>query len=584
MLLLAPMVSTGVGAPDLQDLTESPRRDVMAMAQSWKRPDLAAHPFLKKLNDELHALRLDAGLPSARAIRNQIGQDIQGDWIVNHQAVLDAFQKPVLPPLGRLEVIVNALAEAARHNDVEGDIDRFKELWLQAVGETVAQASVRPPVDSSTSNSDDDAGGITDPKDPPIEDIEDIDEKTAQAPPVGSDRSTSADHASPAQFNYAEESLKGLIINAAQSLWHDKDALRVFLGVVRRSKGFAQLADAVEGQRPANATYYGVKSREFEVERSPARLELVRLRQVLDEHKLKRKWSFTDLEEQTGVSAGAWIRWHTHDELPKREALVAFSHMAHLRSEDHILLLGLWDAAHDALERQKRSEVTPARISFDEAWTMRDPTTSKMWALAGVGDDGMTVYGPDLACGTTPAFVVAGPARSGRSTALMNISRSLLEAGTRVVLAAPRPSPLRELKDRDGVLACFIKSDIGRNEFEEALSEASSEEPIVVVVDDSEDLGKRDVWRLLSDVLQHGFDKGIALVMGGDEDELESSSYWMSRAGRAHRGLLLSPQKRNAGDLIGLRTGDSITSSPVTLGRGWLHLGDGRLLAVTVPG
>ncbi|MEU0521595.1 hypothetical protein [Streptosporangium sp. NPDC006007] len=556
----------------------------MAVAQPWKRPDLAAQPYLKKLNDELHDLRLDAGLLSARTIRDRIGEDAQGYWIVNHQAVLDSFQKPELPPLSRLEVIVGALTEAARRNDVDGEVDRFKDLWTQAARETVAQASVHPPIDSPASNSDDAAHGVAEAfEDLLMRGIEDTNGGTTRVPPVGPDTPTNAGHIAAAQFNYAEESLKGLIINAAQALWHDKDALRVFLGVVRRSEGFAKMADAVEEQRPANATFYGVKSREFEVEHSVAQLELVRLHNVLDEHRLKRKWSFTDMEDQTGVSADAWIRWYTYDELPKREALVAFSHVAHLMPEDHILLLGLWDAAHDALERQKRSDAMPSRISFDEAWAMRDLSASRLWALAGVGDDGLTVYGPDLACGTAPAFVVAGPARSGRSTALVNISRSLLEAGTRVVLAAPRPSPLRELADRDGVVACFVGGDIGHDELKEALSAASSEGPIVVVMDDAEVLDKCDARRLLSDVLQHGFDKGMALVLGGNENELQPSLYWLHGVRRAHRGLLLSPQERNAGDLIGIKTGDSIINSPVTPGRGWLHLGDGRLLAVTVP-
>ncbi|MEU6713742.1 hypothetical protein ABZ897_19880 [Nonomuraea sp. NPDC046802] len=556
----------------------------MAAAQPWKRPNLTSQPYLKELNDELHDLRLDAGLPSARTIRDRIGKDAEGYWIVSHQAVLDAFQKPEPPKLGHIEVIVGALAKAARRNDVGGEVDRFKDLWMQAARETIAQASVRLPTDSTTSSRDDDARGLDQAfKDLLLEDIEDTDGRTAQVPPVDPDTPTNADHSAAAQLNYAEESLKGLIINAAQALWHDKDALRVFLGVVRRSDGFAQMADAVEEQRPANATFYGVKSREFEVERSLARLELVKLHNLLDEHRLKWQWSFTDMENQTGIPADAWIRWYAHDELPTREALVAFSHMAHLMPEDHILLLGLWDAAHDALERQKRSDAMPTLITFDEAWTMRDPAASRMWALAGVGDDGLTVYGPDLACGTAPAFVVAGSARSGRSTALVNISRSLLKAGTRVVLAAPRPSPLRELADQDGVVACFVGDDIGHDELEEALSVASSDEPIVVVMDDAEVLGECDAQRLLSDMLQHGFDKGMALVLGGNEDELQFSPYWMDRVWRAHRGLLLSPQQWNASDLIGVKTGHSIISSPVTPGRGWLHLGDGRLLAVTVP-
>ncbi|MEE1821592.1 hypothetical protein PUR61_05190 [Streptomyces sp. BE20] len=60
------------------------------------------------------------------------------------------------------------------------------------------------------------------------------------------------------------ERLKSLIISAAQELWDDKEALGKFLGVVRRGEGWTQLADELEKNRPANATFYGVKSAEFQ--------------------------------------------------------------------------------------------------------------------------------------------------------------------------------------------------------------------------------------------------------------------------------------------------------------------------------
>ncbi|GAA2523360.1 hypothetical protein [Streptomyces longisporus] len=62
------------------------------------------------------------------------------------------------------------------------------------------------------------------------------------------------------------ERLKSLIIHTAQELWEDKDALAKFLGVVRRSDAFVPLADALETSavRPANATFHGVKSTEFQ--------------------------------------------------------------------------------------------------------------------------------------------------------------------------------------------------------------------------------------------------------------------------------------------------------------------------------
>ena len=62
------------------------------------------------------------------------------------------------------------------------------------------------------------------------------------------------------------EHLKSLIISTAQALWDDKDALSKFLNVVRRSEGFAELADRLEQSevRPAKPSFYGVQSTEFQ--------------------------------------------------------------------------------------------------------------------------------------------------------------------------------------------------------------------------------------------------------------------------------------------------------------------------------
>ncbi|MFE5584437.1 hypothetical protein [Kitasatospora sp. NPDC056531] len=512
-------------------------------AQLWTRPDLSHQPCLEKLNGDLHDLRLDAGLPSARGIRDRIGKDTQGFWIVNHQAVLDVFQKTDLPPLGRLDLIVRALAEIARHDD-DTVADRFKELWKLAVSETVAQAHASLQDDNT-------------------EPGEETDNDT--------------------QGDAALESLKSLIINAAQSLWDDKDALRVFLGVVRRSEGFARMADALEEHRPANATFYGVQSHEFEVARSPARRELIAVQRCLEEHRLKHHWSFTELEHQTGISADRWIRWYTHDELPDREALIAFSNAAHLQLEDHTLLLGLWSTAREALERQLRFDSLPSDIGFDEAWAMRPSAVPRLWALAGVGGDPLSAHGPDLAAGSTPAFTIAGPAGSGRSTALTTVARSLLAGGTRLLLVAPRPSPLRELAERPSVLGCLVQDDIERQELEEVLDTATRDDPVVVVMDDAEVLADCGASRVLRRLLQNGSSEAAALVAAGDEREIDHSMKWLSELTKARRGLLLAPQANTSGKLIGSASATSLVGVSSTPGRGWLHLGDGDLMAVAVP-
>lgn len=62
------------------------------------------------------------------------------------------------------------------------------------------------------------------------------------------------------------ERLKSLIVQTAQALWEDKEALGKFLDVVRRSEAFTPMADALAKSevRPAHASFYGVRSKEFQ--------------------------------------------------------------------------------------------------------------------------------------------------------------------------------------------------------------------------------------------------------------------------------------------------------------------------------
>ncbi|AVH55918.1 MULTISPECIES: FtsK/SpoIIIE domain-containing protein [Streptomyces] len=243
------------------------------------------------------------------------------------------------------------------------------------------------------------------------------------------------------------------------------------------------------------------------------------------------------------------------------------------------------DAAVPRERRPFRVEPLPGRIGFDEAWKLRDPegSRSRLWTLAGVGGDEIRGYGPDLADGV-PAFVIAGPPKSGRSTALLSVARSCLSQGVRLVVAAPRPSPLRELAGQAGVLAVFTGTDILEDEFDRAVDSVSPERPIAVIVDDAELLAHCDAEPSLKLLIQHGAESGLALVLGGDEKDVCSGySGWQFDAKRARRGLLLSPQESSSGDLIGLRIGRSSVGYPVQPGRGVLHLGDGRLLSVLIP-
>ncbi|GAB2876623.1 FtsK/SpoIIIE domain-containing protein [Streptomyces deserti] len=244
------------------------------------------------------------------------------------------------------------------------------------------------------------------------------------------------------------------------------------------------------------------------------------------------------------------------------------------------------DAAVPRSHRPFRVDSLPSRISFPEAWELRDPeaSRSRLFGLAGIGGDEIVGFGPDLAQGV-PAFVIAGPAKSGRSTVLMNFAQSFLAQGTRLVVAAPRQSPLRQLDGAEGVLKVFTGDDIDEDDFEELIDQASLEEPIAVLIDDGEILEDCDAESQLKKLVSRGAERGLALVIAGDEEDVCSGfSGWQVDAKKARRGILLSPQESSSGDLIGVRLSRSMVGGQVAPGKGMLHLGDGELRTVVVPG
>jgi S-DNA-T family DNA segregation ATPase FtsK/SpoIIIE len=246
------------------------------------------------------------------------------------------------------------------------------------------------------------------------------------------------------------------------------------------------------------------------------------------------------------------------------------------------------DAQVPRARRPFRVDSLPSRINFADAWEMRDPQAarSKLWALAGIGGDEIVGLGPDLAEGV-PAFVIAGPAKSGRSTVLMNFAQSYLRQGVRLVVAAPRQSPLRQLDGSEGVLKVFTGDDIDEDEFEELIDDAepSTDAPVAVLIDDAEILEDADAASQLKKLVSRGAERGLALVIAGDEEDVCSGfSGWQVDAKKARRGILLSPQESSSGDLIGLRLSRSLVGGQIAPGKGMLHLGDGELRTVVVPG
>jgi len=248
----------------------------------------------------------------------------------------------------------------------------------------------------------------------------------------------------------------------------------------------------------------------------------------------------------------------------------------------------LRDGAVASAQRPFRVDAAPTRVTFEQAWALR-PTgpgpvaASALWGLVGVGGDALAPLGPDLSAGV-PAFVVAGPGGSGRSTILVSMARSFLAAGTRAVFIAPRPSPLRSLSSGDGVTAVFTSAELDADSLAAAV--ASFDGPGVVIIDDAELLRDCDASGELSRVLAaSGPGSTVGLVLAGDPEAGLCAGFtgWQVDAKRARRGALTAPVSIGEGDLIGARLTRSMVGQAARPGRCLLNVGDGHLVTVTVP-
>ncbi|MBB0244104.1 cell division protein FtsK, partial [Streptomyces alkaliphilus] len=244
------------------------------------------------------------------------------------------------------------------------------------------------------------------------------------------------------------------------------------------------------------------------------------------------------------------------------------------------------DAGVPRARRPFRVDVLPANLTFADAWEMRDPETSgsRLWALVGVGGDELTAFGPDMATGL-PSFVIAGPAKSGRSTVLTHMARSFLRNGVRLVVSAPRQSPLEALEGEEGVVSVLRGTKITNEDVADALATASPAEPIVFMMDDAEELRRtRDAEDELRAMVVRGGERGVCTVLAGDAADVCSGfSGWQAEVKKARRGVLLSPQTHRHGELIGAKLARSVAVERPQPGSGILHLGDGMPMTVRLP-
>jgi S-DNA-T family DNA segregation ATPase FtsK/SpoIIIE len=230
--------------------------------------------------------------------------------------------------------------------------------------------------------------------------------------------------------------------------------------------------------------------------------------------------------------------------------------------------------------RAMRVDPLPMRIGATEALAL-DPDLqppSDLWAMVGAGRDDLTAIGIDMAS-EGPGFVIAGPPKSGRSSAVLTMAASLADRGVPVIAIAPRRSPLRDQAGRPGFVAVLEGSESAQS-FKELIAGLDR---YVVAVDDCELLYDGPLDGPLSDVLRAGMDGGCGILAAGSLASL-SSQYrgFVMDARKTRSGLILNPQTSSDGDILGVRLPRNAGGGP--LGRGLLvRNGEVELVQVAAP-
>jgi S-DNA-T family DNA segregation ATPase FtsK/SpoIIIE len=210
------------------------------------------------------------------------------------------------------------------------------------------------------------------------------------------------------------------------------------------------------------------------------------------------------------------------------------------------------DAGEPRLHHPIRVDALPPAVTVGHALSL-GPTAAEaagLWALIGVGGDRLRPVGVDLA-EDGPGFLVVGAPRSGRSTALLTMTESLLRGGRSVCLVTPARSPLQALAAHSGVTGC-LDTTSSEDTVRLALSPAGTSP--VVVVDDAERLTDTALGSVLEALLRAGRDHGAPMLAAGNSDDLQSTYRGFTLDLRRSRcGLLLNPQSTLDGDLVGAR-------------------------------
>ncbi len=151
-------------------------------------------------------------------------------------------------------------------------------------------------------------------------------------------------------------------------------------------------------------------------------------------------------------------------------------------------------------------------------------------------------------------FFIAGPVRSGKSTALATLAHGIRNStpDVQLVLLAPRRSPLTSVDGWSTTAAGLDACSEATEELIALMTERSEDaDPMVVVVDDAAELADTACDEQLAQLARRGSEHGIYVIAAADNASARRSyGGLIAQIRRGGHGLLLMPDPDLDGDLL----------------------------------
>lgn len=216
----------------------------------------------------------------------------------------------------------------------------------------------------------------------------------------------------------------------------------------------------------------------------------------------------------------------------------------------------------------------PATVRMSELGASARLPGDPAWIPVGLGDGTLQPVGLELY--EHEHALIAGPPRSGRSTALCALAQAAARAPSSpaIVALAVRRSPLRDSTDVTRVVTDLSQVDGAVSSY--------GDRPVVLLVDDAESVDDPagQLERLLKPAQAN-----LTVVAAGRPDSLRRSfGHWTQKLRESRCGVLLTPDYDLDGDLLGVTLPRLSRLAPVP-GRGFLAVGGSVAgVQVALPG